>query len=83
MVNVNPVKQKYQEDGPKKINSGDKKMVQKKISRRGFLKVFAGAAASTLLLPVSRLLNRQKYTPNKTNPAREAKYYKTADKLAG
>ena len=58
-------------------------MNSKKISRRSFLKCFAGATASTLFLPISKLINNQKVLSNKIDSTREAKYYKTADKLAG
>ncbi|MBU0467905.1 MAG: twin-arginine translocation signal domain-containing protein [Candidatus Omnitrophica bacterium] len=58
-------------------------MKPKQMSRRSFLKIFAGATASTLLLPISKLFNKQRSLSNKTNSTREAKYYKTADKLAG
>ena len=58
-------------------------MKSKKISRRSFLKYFTGAAASTFLLPISKLLNKQKDLSEKITSTHEAKYYKTADKLAG
>jgi len=58
-------------------------MKSKNMSRRSFLKLFAGATAGTLLLPISKLTGKQNSLFIKTNSTREAKYYKAADKLAG
>ena len=55
----------------------------KQISRRNFLKLFASAAVGTFLFPLERLLNSKNSRLKNNSPAREAKYYKSADKLAG
>ncbi len=59
-------------------------MTNKQLNRRTFLKYLNGMLTGAILLPLTRLFQENKTTPNTTVKPKEAKYYGPSnDELAG